>query len=224
MKKIDKDKTIEPTKEELEQTKKMLKDKYDLVVPKPDLIRLVNLIKELEPWLRSDKASTSPTKISEEMAIEFKDLLKSARGVDISVTEAYEEARGLFVITAYKEKERISKEMRAIMVTHTQITRNTDVEDKILKLFKLHYDVELTENQIGQVAQYLTRVLWYEKGFDESLEKALNDLISYADKRKRGKKVNGLNLHNELRKALDETMGRLNTPNLGWERLYRKND
>jgi hypothetical protein len=103
MKKNDKDKITEPTKEELNQTKKMLKDKYDLVVPKSDLIRLINLIKELEPWLRSDKASTSPTKISEEMAIEFKDSLKSARGVDISVTEAYEEARGLFVITAYKE-------------------------------------------------------------------------------------------------------------------------
>jgi len=74
------------------------------------------------------------------------------------------------------------------------------------------------------VTQYLTRVLWYEKGFDESLEKDLNDLLIYIDKRKRGKRVNGLNLHNELRKALDETMGRLNTPNLGWERLYRKQD
>jgi hypothetical protein len=188
------------------------------------LIRLINLIKELEPWLRPDKDPVSPRKITEEMAIEFKELLKKVRGVDISVAQAHDEARGLFVITAYKEKERISKEMRAIMVTHTQIPRNTDVEDKILKLFKLHYDVELTESQIGQVAQYLTRVIWYEKGFDESLEKALDDLISYADKRKRGKRVNGLNLHNELRKALDETMGRLNTPNLGWERLYRKND
>ena len=224
MKKIDKDKITEPTKEELDQTKKMLKDKYDLVVPKSDLIRLVNLIKELEPWLRPDKDPASPRKISEEMAIEFKELLKKVRGVDISVAQAHDEARGLFVITAYKEKERISKEMRAIMVTHTQIPRNTDVEDKISKLFKLHYDVELTESQIGQVAQYLTRVLWYEKGLDESLEKALDDLVSYADKRKRGKRINGLNLHNELRKAIDETMGRLNTSNLEWERLYRKND
>jgi len=224
MKKIDKDKTIEPTKEELEQTKKMLKDKYDLVVPKPDLIRLINLIKELEPWLRPDKDPVSPRKITEEMAMEFRELLKAVRGIDIPIAEAYDEARSLLVITAYKEKERISREMRAIMVTHTQIPRNTDVENKILKLFKLHYDVELTESQIGQVTQYLTRVLWYEKGFDESLEKDLNDLLIYIDKRKRGKRVNGLNLHNELRKALDETMGRLNTPNLGWERLYRKQD
>jgi len=224
MKKIDKDKTIEPTKEELDQTKKMLKDKYDLVVPKPDLIRLVNLIKELEQWLRPDKAPSSPRKITEEMAMEFRGLLMAVRGIDIPVAEAYDEARSLLVITAYKEKERISREMRAIMVTHIQIPRNTDVEDKISKLFKLHYDVELTESQIGQVAQYLTKVLWYEKGFDVSLGKDLDDLLIYADKRKRGKRINGLNLHNELRKALDETMGRLNTPNLGWERLYRKND
>jgi len=214
----------EPTDEELEQTKKMMKDKYYIIIPKPELVKMVNLIKELDWWITHDKGPASPRRITEEMAIEFKELPKKVRGIDIPVSEAYDEARSLLVMTAYKEKERISKEMRAIMVTYTRIPYNQVVEEKTGKLFQLHYGVELTKDQLGQVVQYLTRNLWYEEGFQASLEKCIDDLLVYADKRKRGKRVNAIKLHDNLRKNIDEAMCRLNVPNVEWERLYQEKD
>ena len=174
----------------MEQTKKLLLDKYDVVIPKAELVEMVNLIKELNYWLSHKRDPASPIRVTEEMAVEFKELLKEVRGIDIPVAEAYDEARSLLVITEYKEKERISREIRAIIVTHRPIPRDQIVEDKAAKLFKLHYGVDLSASQINQVVQYLTRIAWFEVGLDESLEKCLDDLLIYADKRKRGKRVN----------------------------------
>lgn len=204
----------------MDQTQKMLLDKYDVVIPKTELVKMVNLIEELNYWLSHKRDSASPIRVTEKMAVEFKELLKEVRGIDIPVAEAYDEARSLLVITEYKEKERISREIRAIIVTHRPISRDQIVEEKTAKLYKLHYGIDLSASQIDQVTQYLTRIVWFEVGLDESLEKCLDDLLIYADKRKRGKRVNGLNLHNELRKALDEAMGRLNVISGEWERLY----
>lgn len=215
-----KDKLPKPTKEQMDQTQKMLLDKYDVVIPKTDLVKIVSLIKELNWWLERKRDPNMPIKITEKAAIEFKDLLKEVRGIDIPVAEAYDEARSLLVITEYKEKERISREIRAIIVTHRPISRDQIVEEKTAKLFKLHFGVDLSASQIWQVVQYLTRIVWFEIGLDESLEKCLDDLLVYADKRKRGKKVNSLKLHNELRKAADEAIGKLNVISGEWERLY----
>lgn len=51
------------------------------------------------------------------MALEFKDLAKDVRGEDISLSEACDGARSLPTLVPYKEKERISKEIRGIIVT-----------------------------------------------------------------------------------------------------------
>jgi len=212
----------EPTAEELEQTKKMLLDKYDVVIPKPELVKIVSSIKELNWWLERKRDPNTPIKITEKAAIEFKDLLREVRGIDIPVTEAYDEARSLLVMTEYKEKERLSKEIRAILVTHMPIPKDEAIEEKTKKLFALQYGTELTQSQVEQIVQYLTRVLWYEDGLDKSLGKCLDDLLIYADKVKRGKRTNGIDSHDKMRKALDDVMGRLNIPSSGWERFYKE--
>ncbi len=217
-----KNKFPKPTKEELEQIKKVLFEKYDVVIPKLDLIMIIDLIKELNWWLKSKQSSNDSIIISEETAIEFRDLVKQVRGEEISLADACEEAKTSLVMTEYKEKERISKEIRAILVARMPIPYDLAVEGEIVNLFKLQYDAILTRSQLEQVIQYLTRVLWLEEGLDASLGKCLADLLIYSDKLKRGKRVNGLKLHDELRKAIDVAVGRLNILSTGWERLYRE--
>ena len=166
------------TKEEIEQTKKMLEEKYDIIIQNDSLLKITGLLKEFGFYLKNNGQSVP---------------------------------------------KNLSDEIKGIIIEHRPIPYEPIVEEKTAKLFKLQYDVSLAQNQIEQVVQFLTRKLWSGEGFDASLDKALDDLLIYIDKRIRGKRVNGLNLHNALRKALDETMGRLNTTNLGWERIYKEN-
>lgn len=219
-----KDKLPRPTEEEISQTKKMLVKEYDIVIPKSGLIKLTALIKELGWWLSHKRNPDSPIKVTEKMAVEFKDLLKDVRGIDIPLSESYDEARSLLVITEYKEKERLSKEIRAILVTYMPIHKDKAVEEKTKKLFELQYGTTLTQGQLEQVVQYLTRNLWFEEGLDQSLEKCLDDLLTFSDKQKWGKRTNGINSHDEIRRALDEAMGKLNIPNLGWERFFKEKE
>lgn len=214
----------EPTEEEIGQTKEMFDKKYDIVIPKADAKKLAKLIKELNWWLKVGKGPSSPSRVTEEMALEFKDLVKKVRGTEITLAEAYEEAHSLFVILPVKEKMRVSDEMRAIIVTHREVERNSIVEEKAAKLLKLHYDIELADDQLGQVVYYLTKQLWFKEGLDESLEKCLDDLLVYADKRKRGKRVNGLDLHNGTRKVIDWVMNELKIAGKGIAPLYQERE
>ena len=60
------------------------------------------------------------------------------------------------------------------------------------------------------------------EGLDESLEKCLDDLITYVDKRKRGKRIEGLDLHDKMRQALDLVISDLKLAGKGFDSLYRE--
>jgi hypothetical protein len=197
-----------PTETEIKQTKKLVKDKYDIAIPKSDVIKLINLVKELDWWVKADKPGSS-RHISEKMALEFKELVKQVKGMDISTSVASDSARGLLVLVPLKEKQRISDEIRAILVTHREILLNPVVTEKTTELLRLHYNIELNDDQLEQLIQLLSKKVWFEEGLNESLEKCLDDLIVYADKCKRGKRLNGLNLHDKIRQALDEAVEKL---------------
>lgn len=229
MKEINKKKKVipevsEPTEEEVNQTKKMVKDKYDIVIPKSDALKLARLIKEMEWWMKVDKDPASPKPVTEKMVSEFKELVKKVKGKDITKAEAYDGARGLLVLVPFKEKQRIADEIRAILVKRRKVLRDPVVSEKAKELLRLHYGLELAKNQLEQLIPYLTRKLWYEEGLDESLEKCLDDLMVYADKRKRGKRVNALNLHDKIRQALDSAIKDLKLAGKDFEPLYREQD
>ena len=172
------------------------------------MIKLINLVKELDWWVKADKPGSS-RHISEKMALEFKELVKQVKGMDISTSVASDSARGLLVLVPLKEKQRISDEIRAILVTHREILLNPVVTEKTTELLRLHYNIELNDDQLEQLIQLLSKKVWFEEGLNESLEKCLDDLIVYADKCKRGKRLNGLNLHDKIRQALDEAVEKL---------------
>lgn len=211
----------EPTDEEVKQTKELVKSRYDIVIPKPDALKLSRLIKELDWWIKVDKKPATPRHITEEAAISLKDLIEMSTVKEITLSEAYDKARGLLVIVPFKEKQRISDEIRAILVTHREVKRNQSELEKTFKLFELHYGVNLAEDQLEQIIPYLSKKLWYEEGIDGSLEKCLDDLLIYADKRKRGKRISGIKTHDKIRQAFDLIVKDLKLAEKEFDPLYR---
>jgi len=229
MEEVDKNKKIkpdidEPTEDEVNKTKELVKDKYNIVLPKSEALKLARLTKELHWWLKVDEKPTTPRHLTEEAALSLKDLIEMTSGKEITMAEAYNKARGLLVIVPIKEKQRISDEIRAILVTHRKVVRNPIELEKTAKLFRLHYGVSLTDDQLEQVIPYLTKKLWFEEGIDESLEKCLDDLLVYADKRKRGKRISGIKLHDKTRKAFDLIVKELKLTKNEFDLLYREQD
>lgn len=211
-----------PTKEEIKQTGKMAKDKFGIKVPKADLLRLIKLMKELNHLLEiTPKDTNNPVHISEEMALECKEIFEKNYHKKMSITEAYNCARGMILLVPLKEKQRISDEMRAILVRHREVKSDSILLEKIAKLFKLHYKLDLTKDQLNHVLHIVTKSVWYEEGLNDTVDKFIDDMMIYVDKRQRGKKVNTLNLHNEVRQTLDWTVKELKLSKQKFDPLYR---
>ncbi len=198
----------EPTKEQIQHVKKMAQDKYDVVLPEADAVKLVNLINELDWWQKTDKYTKS-SRFSGEQLNDLRDLLEQVSNEEVSKSEVYDQAQALLTLVPLKEKQRISDEIRAIIVEHREVPYEPVVVEKLVKLVKLQYDVTLSEDQLEQAIPFLTKTLWYEEGLDDSLEKCLDDLLIYVDKVKRGKRVNNLPSHDEMRKTLDKVILKL---------------
>jgi len=217
-----KDKLPKPTEEEIDQAREAFGTKYDIVIPRADLVKLVNLTKELEWWIKVGNKPISSSQITDKMIHELQELTIKTRGVEISEKEAREGAESLLVLAPMKEQQCISESMRAIVISHRLIPYEPVVEEKTAKLFKLQYETDLTQSQLEQVIQLLTRTLWFQEGLDESLEKCLDDLLLFADKQKRGKRTSGIKSHDKIRKAMDQSMERLSIPSSGWERFFKE--
>lgn len=192
----------ETTEEQISQTKELLKSKYDLQIPKPDLLKLIKLMKELSWWLERTSGN-SHTHISEERALEIQKMTKKEYGKDITLAESYDAVRGLMVLVPFKEKQRLADEMRAIMVKYQKVKYGKSLMSKTAELFQLQYEIELKQKDLKDIVYFVSKSVWYEEGTDESPEQCLVDLLIYIDKRKRGKRTNCLKLHDKIRQNLD---------------------
>lgn len=199
----------ESTPEEIDQTKRLIKDKYDIELPEPDLVRLVDLIKELEWWQKADAKAASPRQFSEEQLSDLGELLEQSGSPGLSQSDVRNQAHSLLKLVPLKEKQRIASEIRGVLVEYRPVPYEPAVARKTAELFKLDYGVTLTEEQLEQVVLFLTRKLWYEVGLNITLKECLDDLILYANKRKRGVRIRDVTLYNTIRKALDETVAEL---------------
>lgn len=200
----------EPTESQVKDILKLTEDKYGIAVPKSDAKKLAKLITELNWWVKLDEGSSHDTKqVSKERVAELKEMMAKDFGREITMSEAEDLGRGLLMLVPLKEKQRISDEIRAILVTHREVVPDSAIEERTAKLFKLQYDIELTKDQLWQVIRYLSQTFWYEEGLDKSLEKCLDDLLVVADKQKRGKKVSGVELHKKVMHVVDSTAQKL---------------
>lgn len=199
----------EATAEEINQTKKLIKDTYDIVLPESELTKLVMLIKELDWWQKADTKPVSSRQFTAEQLADLKELLEQSGSHNVSQADLRNQAHSLLSIVPVKEKQRISDEIRGIIVKHRRVPLEPVVAEKTAELLKLHYDVTLTDKQLEQVIPFLTKKLWYDVGLDSSLEQCLDDLILYANKRKRGERIKDAILHDAIRQALDMTVSKL---------------
>lgn len=134
----------ETTDEQIKQTKQLVKDRFGINVPKPDLLKLIKLIKELEWWFKVTPKD-SAHHIDEKMAQDMQRMFKKNYKKDISLSEGYDAARGLMVLVPYKEKQRLADEMRFILVKYKKVVYHAELIEKMDKLFQLHYGLELTK-------------------------------------------------------------------------------
>ena len=200
----------EPSEEQIEIAKKMAKEKCGVVVPKTEAKKLAKLISEMDWWFKVEPKTSDPTaKVSEERIAELKDLFAKEYKREITMAEAQNLASGLLLLMPYQEKQRLSDEIRAILVTHKKVVPDIAVEKKVTELFKQEYGIDLTGDQLWQVIQFLSKTLWHEEGLDKSLDKCLADLMKIADKRKRGKRISGVDLHEKVMKAIETTVKKL---------------
>lgn len=210
----------ETTEEQIKQTKELVKSKYGINVPKPDLFKLIKLIKELEWWFKVTPKDSSHH-IDEKMAREMQEMYKKHYKKELTLSEGYDAARGLMVLVPYKEKQRLADEMRFILTKYRKVKYDQALIEKIAKLFQLHYELELTSEQLKWIVDILSKTVWYEEALDASPEKCLDDLLVYADKRKRGKRVNCLDLHDKVRQSLDWAVNELKLKKKDFDPLYR---
>ncbi len=209
----------ETTEEQIKQTRELAKSKYGIKVPKKDLLKLIKLIKELQWWFKVTPKNAS-RHIDEKMAVDFQKMFKKNYNSDLTMSEAYNAAGGMMILVPLKEKQRLADEMRFILVKHKKVVYPAELKEKTDKLLQLHYKLSPNKEQLKWIIEIVSKTVWYEEAVDASVEKCLDDLWIYADKRNRGKRVNCLELHDKVRQSIDWAIEKLK-PKLKFDPLYR---
>ena len=195
----------EPTEADINQTRDRVKLEYGVLIPKKVIPEFIKLVWELYPWAKYEVGDQFyGDTISEEMAENYKKLIKDKYNKRISTSEANMQLNGVAVFTAYKEKVRISGEMRAIVVKYKKVDYNRAVLDKLKKFFDLYYGINPTEAELKKVLHYISKYIWQNEGLDKNIESYFKDMIKYKDKENRGKSLSGLDNHRRIREVLDQ--------------------
>jgi hypothetical protein len=179
---------IDVTEEEIKHISQAMEAAFDMVLPEAEAKRLTQLVKELVKWQQADNITSSVSSVSE-ITNELKDIVRS----NDSTAEAYK----LIALVPLKERQRLTDAIREIIIEHRPIEDNPNIAEKTAKLIKERYGLELSETQLEQTIQYLTRKLWVEEGLDSSFEGCLDDLLG------------GQVQHEEISKSLDWAIEKL---------------
>jgi len=105
----------EPTDEEINDIIEEMKTKYEIFIQRDDAIRYIKLKKELGWWMTVEMNAEKPEAITEGMAKELQISIQKAKGANITLAEAYRQARKSLSYTIPMEKDRIAKELREII-------------------------------------------------------------------------------------------------------------
>jgi hypothetical protein len=105
----------EPTDDEINETIEELKVKYEIFTPREDAAKYWKLKKELGWWMSVEMDSEEPEAITEDMAKDVRDTIRKNKGENITLDEAYRQAKKALSYTIPLEKDRIAKEMRKII-------------------------------------------------------------------------------------------------------------
>lgn len=204
---------------EIETAQKMIKDKYDIDLPRKDAIKICRLSKELYWW--EERTPDGDCRVSEKDTDEFKELYKKKNNKEISTSEAANSIRALAIFVPFKEKQRLADDMRMILIKNRKIKCDKVLREKTNDLVLQHYGEKLHKEETEWLLKVIARMLWLHESLDSSVEKCLNDLLKYIDKRKRGKRTTSLELHDEVRQYIDLAIKELKIKHDKSQSLYR---
>lgn len=108
----------EPTEEEIENTIQKVQNQENVTLSKDDAINYTKLYEELKQWFLMEKNTISPESVVGEVAEEIKDTLQKNKGQEISSEQAYNIAEESLSVVIPREKERIGKELKAIIAKY----------------------------------------------------------------------------------------------------------
>jgi hypothetical protein len=189
----------EPTAAEIQQANDFLERSYDFTLEGIEAVRFVKLVKELRWWQRARAEDGTPEATLRQFTDELKLALPSV-GQAIDPTDLAQDAHLLLTALALQEKKRATQELTALIVEHRPVPIDPAVTDKAALFLKKKYEIELEEEQFGQVIQYAWRTLWMEEGLEASLAACLGDLLDASE---------GYDQHRGVVRALDRVIGEL---------------
>ena len=105
----------EPTKEEVNKAILEFKEKFDKELLQADASRYASLRNELVYWLTLEKKCDKEDCITENIATVTIELFKKNYGKDITLEQAYLEAKKSLIITIADARTRIDDEIREMM-------------------------------------------------------------------------------------------------------------
>ena len=108
----------EPTEEEIEKTIQKVQDQDNVTLSEDDAIKYTKLYEELKQWFLLEKNLESPDSIAEEVAEEIKDNLKNSQNLEIGQDQTQDIAEKSLSEIIPREKERIGKELKAIIAKY----------------------------------------------------------------------------------------------------------
>lgn len=192
----------ECTDENIKKTREMVKLQYGVALPKKDTPHFIELVYQLQWWVENEPEDHHGA-LTDDMVDDYKKLFKEKYGKDLETPEARKQLAAVVVFSAYKEKVRLTDEMRAIIVKHKKVDYNPVLLEKLSKLFDMYYRFTPTEVELKRVLRYLSKYIWQNEGLDKDVEKIFDDMIKYKGKLDRGKSLAGIDNHKTIKDQLD---------------------
>lgn len=105
----------EPSDDEVKETIEKVKEKYDVVIQHDDATKYAKLYNELGQWFLMEKNIDSKDSITDEMAEEMQEVFRKKRSRELNTDDAQTISEESLKIIIPQEKERIKKEITAII-------------------------------------------------------------------------------------------------------------
>jgi uncharacterized protein YwqG len=195
-------KTPESTEEDMKLTREKIRLEYGVSLPKKELPGFIKKVWELYRWAQTEIEDFSGS-VTDEMAEKYRKTFKDKHGKDISKSEAFRQLQGVTAFTIYKERLRLSNEMRAVVVKYKKVDYNSDILEKLKKLLASYYKIDLNESELKKILRQISKYIWQHVGLIKSVESCFDDMIKFDDRDNRGKSLAGLDNHKDVKAVLD---------------------
>jgi hypothetical protein len=192
----------EQNEKDIKLTRDGIKSEYGVLLPRKELPGFIEKVLDLYKWAQIEAEDISDS-LTPEMAENYKKRYKDIYGKDLSTPEAFRQLRGVTAFSIYKEKTRLSNEMRSIIVKYKKVDYYPNILKKLKKLLVSYYGIKLSETDLKKVLRKISKFFWQTVDLNKSVDSCFDDMIKFKDRKDRGKSLAGLNNHKDIKEALE---------------------